>query len=196
MAGRQNDGRDTGAAPAPQAVPWHGVPPGQDTNPSRWRARLPVAVLAVAGCVISTYLALFQYGVLDTVWDPVFGDGSRKVLTSSLSEALPVRDAAVGAVAYFAEFVLEVSGGRRRWHDRPWLVALLGLAAIGLGLVGLVLVVSQPVLTGTFCTLCVCSALVSFVVLALVRHEVLATAALVRRRRAAGRSLVSALTGG
>jgi uncharacterized membrane protein len=195
MAERPQGQRDTEAGPPPQAAPWEGVPPGQDTGPSRWRARLPVAALALAGCAVSTYLALFQYGVLDSVWDPIFGDGSRQVLTSPLSEALPVRDAALGAVAYFAEFVLEISGGRRRWHDRPWLVALLGLAAVGLGLVGLVLVVSQPLLTGTFCTLCVCSALISFVVLALVRHEVLATVALVRRRRAAGRSFASALKG-
>lgn len=185
----------TEPAPPRDALPFGAVPPGQRANPSRLAARAPVAVLALLGFGIALYLALFQYHVVGAVWDPIFGSGSERVLTSALSRALPVSDAALGATAYLVEFVLEVSGGQRRWHDHPWLVVLLGLTAAGLAVVGVLLVVSQPVLTGTFCTLCLCSAAVSFVVAGLVRREVLATVALVRRRRRAGRSLPAALSG-
>ncbi len=169
------------------------MPPAPAPNPSRLRYRLPVAALALGGLTIATYLTLFQYGVISGVWDPFFGQGSKRVLTSSLSRALPVRDSAVGAAAYLAELVLELSGGRRRWHERPWLVLLTGAVAAALGLAAIGLVIAQPVLTGTFCTLCLCSAAVSLTIAALVRREVTAAARLVVYRRRAGQSLVSAV---
>ncbi|WP_219417045.1 vitamin K epoxide reductase family protein [Pseudonocardia nigra] len=163
---------------------------------SAFRHRVPVAVLALVGAGIATYLTLFQLGVLDTVFEPFFGDGSRRVLTSPVSRALPVPDAALGAVAYLAELVLELSGGRDRWRRRPWLVLLLGLVAAGFALDGVALLILQPTLTGTFCTLCVCSALISFAVAFLVRREVLAALHVVRERRRAGLPLARALTSG
>lgn len=169
------------------------TPPGRTSSPSAWSARIPVAILALIGCGISTYLALFQYHVLPQVWDPIFGNGSHKVLTSVISRALPVSDAALGAAAYLIEAAVELSAGTRRWHRRPWLVAFLGLIAAGLAVVGILLLIAQPALTGTFCTLCVCSAAISFTVAALVSREVLATIALQRHRRHAGYSFTQAL---
>lgn len=171
------------------------VPAGWSSNPSAWSARLPIAALALAGAGISLYLALFQYHVLHDVWDPLCGDGSRKVLTSAISRALPVSDAALGAVAYLFETVVEITGGHRRWRDRPWLVLLLGLTAAALSVVGAILVVSQPLLTGTFCTLCLTSAAISFTVAALARHEVVATVAHLRRQHRNGRPLRQAIKG-
>lgn len=175
---------------AGQAAP---LPPAPAPNPSRLRYRLPAAFLALAGLTIATYLALFQYEVISGVWDPFFGPGSERVLTSSLSRALPVRDSALGAAAYLAELVLELSGGRRRWHERPWLVLLTGAVAAALGVAGIGLVIAQPVLTGTFCTLCLCSAAVSLMIAALVWREVAAAVRLVAFRFRAGQSLVSSL---
>jgi len=61
---------------------------------------LPFVGLALVGCAIATYLALFQYGVVATVWEPLFSEGSRIVLSSRLSHVLPVSDAALGAAGY------------------------------------------------------------------------------------------------
>ncbi|RCV50345.1 vitamin K epoxide reductase family protein [Marinitenerispora sediminis] len=159
------------------------IPPGRSGNPSRWGRRLPVVVLALLGCVVSGYLALYQYGVLADVWDPFFGEGSRAVLTSPLSEALPVRDAALGCAAYLFEAVAESAGGRRRWREHPWTVLLVGATAAALALTGLLLVIAQPLLTGTFCTLCLVSAGISFAVAALVAGEVAAALRVVLDRR-------------
>jgi uncharacterized membrane protein len=46
-----------------------------------------------------------------------------------------------------------------------------GIVAGALGLTGVVLVVSQPFLTGTFCTLCLLSAAISITVAVLVTQE-------------------------
>src|SRR4051812_9242679 len=51
-------------------------------NPSSWRNRLPVLLGAMAGLIIAVYLTLYQTAVIPTVWDPVFGRGSQRVLHS------------------------------------------------------------------------------------------------------------------
>lgn len=142
------------------------------TNPSRRSRRTLVTALALLGCAVAGYLALYQYHVIGSVWDPFFGEGSTKVLTSPISRALPVSDAALGAFAYAFEALVESAGRTDRWRTQRWLVLLVGLTAAGLAVTGVVLVVSQPLLTGTFCTLCLASAAVSFVIAALVWEEV------------------------
>jgi uncharacterized membrane protein len=146
-------------------------------NPSRPARRLPVVLLALAGCAVSTYLTLYQVHAIHSVWDPFFGSGSERVLTSSLSRSLPVPDALLGAVAYAVEAVLEMSGRRDRWRTQGWLVVLVGLVSAALAITGVVLVISQPVLTGTFCTLCLTSAVLSWLIAAGVAGEVVATLA-------------------
>ena len=152
-------------------------------SPSAWRHRVPVIVLSLAGLVVATILTLFQVGVLDSVWEPFFGDGSRRVLTSAISRALPVPDAALGVVAYLAEAVLEAIGGRTRWRERAWLPIAAGVVAAGLGLAALGLIAAQVFLVGAFCTLCLTSALISLLVAGLVAPEVTATVRHLRQRR-------------
>jgi uncharacterized membrane protein len=151
-------------------------------GPSAWASRAPVLALTVTGLVISTYLALFQYGLIDTVWDPFFGPASSQaVLTSALSRALPVHDAALGGLAYLVETVLEAAGGTRRWRRQPWIVMLLGLTAAVMALVSLGLIILQAAVVGQFCTLCLASAGISLVVPFLIAHEVTAVARQVHR---------------
>ena len=145
---------------------------GQGRNGQRrngQRARRPVVVvLALVGCGVATVLTLFQVGVLDSVWEPFFGDGSRRVLTSALSRALPVPDAALGAVAYLAEAVLTALGR----PDRPKVVLAAAVVAAGLGLAALGLIAAQVFLVGAFCTLCLVSAALSLTIAGLVLPEV------------------------
>jgi uncharacterized membrane protein len=173
-------------SPSPTAYRPDDLPPGHRTNPSAHAARIPVAALAFAGLLIAGYLALYQYHHIGHVWDPIFGDGSHKVLTSKLSRMLPVSDASLGAAAYLIETILELAGGTTRWRDRPYLVLLTTAVAAALALTGVGLVISQPLLTGTFCTLCLTSAGLSWIVLALVTREARAAVGRVRKLRQQG----------
>lgn len=150
---------------------------------SAWSRRIPVIALSLVGLGVAVVLTLFQLDAIASVWEPFFGDGSRKVLTSSLSEALPVPDASLGAVAYAAEAVLEAIGGPRRALERPWVVVLAGLVAAGLGFAALVLVATQVFVVGAFCTQCLVSAAVSVSVAALVAPEVRTAVGVIRMRR-------------
>lgn len=170
-------------------------PPGWRNNPSAWDQRLPIVVLALVGTAIATYLALFQYEVVPTVWEPFFGDGSRKVLTSKLSFALPISDAALGAISYVVDAVTGVIGGRERWRTMPWIVIVFGIAVGPLGAVSILLVIAQPVLYNSFCTLCLASAVVSLSMIGPAADEVLAACQFIRRERDLGRSTWDAFLG-
>jgi hypothetical protein len=98
------------------------VPPGWDYNPATFSQRLPIVALALVGFAIATYPALCQYNVVEDVWEPLFGDGTRVILSSSLSHVLPVSDAALGAAGYLADALTGVIGGRDRWRTMPWIV--------------------------------------------------------------------------
>ncbi len=135
---------------------------GAVREPSRWSERVPVAVAAAAGLAISVYLAAYQLGVVAAPWDPLFGAASSaRVLHSGLARALPLPDAAIGALAYAAELAADLAGGSERWRTHPWIVLAFGAIAAALALVGVALIVVQAAVVRSGCTLCLCSALLS-----------------------------------
>jgi uncharacterized membrane protein len=151
-------------------------------NPSSWSHRLPVVGLALLGCGLATYLTLYQWHVTTAVWDPIFGSrSSEAVLTSATSRLLPVPDATLGALAYLVEAIVTALGDAHRWRTAPWLVVVFGLVLAGLALTTLGLVLTQIFLVHALCTLCLCSAAISFVNAWLGRDEVFATIHALRR---------------
>lgn len=171
------------------------APPGWDTNPSAWSQRLPIVAVAMVGFAVATYLALFQYGVVKTVWEPFFGDGSATVLDSKLSRVLPVSDAALGAASYLADAVSGALFGVRRWRTHPWIVIVFGVAVGPLGMISVLLVIAQPVLYGSFCTLCLASAVISLSMIPPAVDEVLASLQHLRRVQLSGGSVWQAFWG-
>jgi uncharacterized membrane protein len=171
------------------------APPGWSANPSSWSQRLPIVVLALAGALIASYLALFQLGLVAQVWEPFFGDGSRIILTSSVSRVLPIPDAALGAFGYVLDAVTGVIGGRARWRTLPWMVILFGVAVGPLGAVSVLLVILQPVLFDAWCTLCLASAAVSLAMIGPAVDEVLASLQHLHRVRAGDQSVWRAFWG-
>ena len=153
--------------------------PPFDYNPSSMHQRARVAGLALVAAGISLYMGLYQWGVIDNVWDPLFGGGTATVLTSDVSQRmhrfLGVPDAVLGAWAYLTEAVLSMAGSTRRWQFRPWLVVLFGLDVIPLGLVSAVLVVLQGMAVGAWCALCLVTAAISLLLVFLAYDEVWAS---------------------
>jgi uncharacterized membrane protein len=129
-----------------------------------WRA-VGLVVLALVGLGVSLVLAAFQLGIVADVWDPIFGDGSQRVLTSAISRALPVPDSLIGAAAYAVEAVLGaalVLGVRRA----AIVAATLAVASIMSAVVGIALALAQPIVAHAGCTLCLVSTTVSVVLAA------------------------------
>jgi uncharacterized membrane protein len=175
------------------------TPPGWSYNPSAWPQRLPIAGLAVVGFAIAMYLSLFQWRLFDTVFEPFFGDDSRKILHESAvsrqtERYLGVPDAFLGALSYLADAVAAVIGGTRRWRTMPWVVVLFGIFVGPLGAVSVVLVILQPILAG-WCTLCLVTAAISVVMIGPSMDEVLASLQHLKRQKLAGRSVWRAFWG-
>ena len=151
------------------------VPPGWSYNPSSWPQRVPVIFLAWLGFFIARYMGAFQLGYIDTVWDPFFGDGTRQVLTSKVSHSFPVSDSTLGAFSYILDVLFGYAGGIHRWRTMPWVVIIFGILIVPLGVVSITLIILQPVSVGHWCTLCLCSALISLIMIPFTIDEVLAT---------------------
>jgi uncharacterized membrane protein len=151
------------------------IPPAWDYNPSSWRQRYPLVIIGSIGFLIATYLGLFQLKIIDSVWDPFFEQGTEKVLTSSLSKALPIPDALLGAFGYLLDVLTGIIGKEDRWKSKPWIVILFGIAVGPLGLTSIFLVISQPLFVGDWCTLCLASAFISVLMISPATDELLAS---------------------
>jgi nucleoside-diphosphate-sugar epimerase len=163
------------------------TPRGWSYNPSSWVQRAPIAALALVGLLISRYLTAYQLGHVDEAWDPFFADGTRTVITSDVSKAWPVPDAGVGTVSYVLEILATLIGGRRRWRTMPWMTLLFGLLIVPLGGVSILFIIIQPVVIGTWCSLCLLQAAAMVAMIPYSLDEVLATVQFLLRSRRAGK---------
>lgn len=140
------------------------VPP-YTYNPSAWSQRIPIALIALVAAAISAHLSLYQWGLIENAWDPVFGQASNRVLKSDEAEAmfafLGIHDASLGVLAYLGDAILGLAGSTRRWQFRPWLVILFGIDIIPVGIVSVILVVLQAFVVGDWCFLCLVTAVLS-----------------------------------
>ncbi len=152
------------------------TPPPWKHNPSRWSQRIPVCVLGAIAAVIATYMALYQWRLVAHVWDPVFGEQTNLVLSSDVSESMRrwmlIPDAALGALAYLGDAIFGLAGSTRRWQCRPWLVILFGIDVIPVGIVSVILVVLQGAVVGSWCFLCLVTAVISLVLIYFAYDEV------------------------
>jgi hypothetical protein len=152
------------------------IPEPWSYNPSKWSQRVTISLVAAVAVLAATYMALYQWRLIPDVWDPIFGDQSRKVLDSHVSHRMRswfrIPDAALGALAYLGDIIFAMAGSTRRWQFRPWLVVLFGLDVIPLGIVSAILVFVQGWVLGLWCFLCLVTALVSLVLVALAYDEV------------------------
>lgn len=171
------------------------MPPGWETNPSAWGERLPIVALALVGLAIASYLGAYQLEFIATVWEPFFGDGSRTILNSGVSEVLPIPDGVLGAIAYLVDAVAGVIGGRDRWRTMPWIVIVFGLAVGPLGGVSIILVILQPVLLDSWCTLCLTTAVISVLMIGPALDEMLVSLQYLKRVHRAGDSVWRAFWG-
>lgn len=155
------------------------VPPGWTYSPSTYVQRLPIIILGVVGFVLARVLAAYQLGHVDHVWEPFFaGDamrnGTESIITSRVSKAWPVPDGGVGAMSYMAEILMGAMGGRARWRTMPWMVLLFGIVVVPLGAVSIYFIIIQPIVIGTYCTICLMAAAAMLAMIPFALDELLA----------------------
>jgi uncharacterized membrane protein len=155
-------------------LPGPDQPPGWTYNPSSWIRRWLGIALALVGFFISRYLAAHQLGYIPHAWDPFFGGGSDKVLTSAVSRSFPISDAGFGGVAYIMEVLTGFMGNRARWRTTPWIVVMFALLVLPLGVTSIVLVITQPIVVGAWCGLCLIAAAALLTSVPLAVHEAIA----------------------
>jgi hypothetical protein len=163
------------------------VPPGWDYSPSTWMQRAPIAALGLIGLVLARYLAGYQMGHTSAAWDPFFGTGTEDIITSDVSRAWPVADAGLGATTYMLEILMALMGDARRWRTMPWMVVAFGIVVIPLGAVSVVFIIIQPIVIGTWCTLCLVQALAMVIMIPYAIDEVVAMGQYLAWSRRAGR---------
>ncbi|MGK7390971.1 MAG: vitamin K epoxide reductase family protein [Candidatus Cyclobacteriaceae bacterium M2_1C_046] len=137
------------------------VPPGWTYNPSKWEERIPVLTIAWFGFFIARYLATFQLKFIEHIPDPLFGEGTMKVIDSDLSKSFPISDAALGAFSYLLDVLMGYLGSVARWRTMPWVVLIFAILIIPLGVVSISLVISQPLIVGFWCFYCLLTAIIS-----------------------------------
>lgn len=155
------------------------MPPGWTYCPSTYLQRLPIVALGAVGFVIARILAAYQLGHVEGVWEPFFQgqggeNGTEFIITSDVSKAWPIADGGLGATTYMFEILMGVMGGRSRWRTMPWMVLLFGIVVVPLGVVSIYFIIIQPIVIGTYCTLCLLAALAMLIMIPYALDELVA----------------------
>lgn len=150
------------------------IPAGWSYNPSSWLQRAPIILLALIGFLASRYMAAYQLGHITSVYDPFFGDGTRRVLTSDVSKMFPISDGGLGAVSYLIEILMGFMGNKARWRTMPWMVTFFGILVVPVGTVSIVLIILQPLSVGAWCSLCLLAAMAMLSMIPATLDEVVA----------------------
>ena len=173
------------------------IPPGWTYSPSTFAQRLPIAYLGLIGLMISRVLTAYQLGHIDHVWEPFFHgaaadprNGTEEIITSWVSKAWPIPDAGLGAISYMLEILMAVMGGRSRWRTMPWMVTFFGILVVPLGAVSIYFIIIQPILLGTWCTLCLAAALAMLIMIPIALDEVIAMGQYLYWSKCRGRPLI------
>jgi uncharacterized membrane protein len=152
---------------------------------SNFAQRVRISILAGVATIIAVYMGLYQWRLIDTVWDPVFGAQTLAVLDSDVSHRMyrlaRIPDAVLGALAYLGDIIFAIAGCTRRWLYRPWLVIVFGVDVILLSLISAILIMLQGVVVGSWCLLCMVTAVISLIMLAMAWREVFACLRFLRR---------------
>lgn len=175
----------------PMSMPMPGpdIPPGWSYNPSSWPQRAPIIVLGLVGYFLSRPMAAYQLGYIHSVWDPFFGQGTLTVLNSEVSKAWPISDAGLGAATYLIEVLSTFMGDEKRWRTMPWMVAMFGFVVVPLGVTSIILVMMQPMVVGSWCTLCLITAFAMLLMVPLALDEVVAMIQFLNQSRREGKSV-------
>jgi uncharacterized membrane protein len=169
------------------------IPFGFKTNPSLWKKRIILLILAAVGFCVALYLGLYELKMFPHVWEPFFGNGTNEVLRSSFSRSLPIPDGLLGAFGYLCDIILVSIGSEIRWKSKPWVVILYSILVVMMGLVSIFLLILQAFIVNAWCTLCLVSTALSLSMVIPVMHELSASLHYIKKEKRNGQSFWNAV---
>lgn len=87
------------------------------------------------------------------------------------------------------EILMGAMGDKRRWRTMPWMVTFFGILVVPLGVVSIYFIIIQPIVIGTWCTLCLLAALAMLIMIPFALDELVAMGQFLVWSRHAGKSL-------
>lgn len=130
------------------------------------KARMVVAILALAGFFISVYLTLFKLGIIGQV---ACGSGSCDIVNlSAWGSLFGIPVAAWGMAYYAALFSVAFAGVHDRWLEHPMVPRLLLLLAVCGIVFSVYLTYLELFVIHAICRWCVASALIVLAIFAVV----------------------------
>lgn len=119
--------------------------------------RMAIAVLALIGLMISTYLSMYKLGYLGEIQCTI--GGCEKVQTSRFADFLGLPVSVWGVGAYVTLLVLAMLGIQPRWQRERWVaLALFGFSAVGVAF-SAYLTYLEAFVIHAWCQWCVISAI-------------------------------------
>ncbi len=104
--------------------------PGEELEARPPLTRMAIALLALGGLLISSYLTMYKVGMLGAIQCTI--GGCEKVQTSRWATFLGLPVSAWGLGAYLTLLVIALLGVQPRWVRERWVaLALFGLSAVG-----------------------------------------------------------------
>lgn len=104
--------------------------PAEELEASPPLTRMAIALLALAGVLLASYLTMYNLGFLGEIQCTI--GGCEKVQTSKWATFLAMPVAAWGLGAYVTLFVISLLGIQPRWTRARWVaLALFGISAVG-----------------------------------------------------------------
>lgn len=129
--------------------------PGDDAAPPL--SRMAIAVLSLAGVLVSAYLALYRWGYLAEIQCSIGGCDTVQASPYALFLGVPV--AAWGVIAYAVLLVVALAGLRPRWVGARWVsLVLFAVSATGVAF-SAYLTYLEALVIHTWCQWCVISAI-------------------------------------
>lgn len=101
----------------------------------------------------------------------------------------PISDAGLGATAYLIEILMGFMGDRARWRTMPWMVMFFGILVIPMGVTSITLVILQPLAVGSWCFLCLLTALAMLAMVPATVDEVVAMIQFILQARREGKPM-------
>ena len=119
--------------------------------------RMAIAVLALLGLMVSTYLSMYKLGYLGVIQCTI--GGCEKVQTSRFADFLGLPVSVWGVGAYITLLALAMLGIQQRFQRERWVaLALFGVSAVGVAFSGY-LTYLEAFVIHAWCQWCVISAI-------------------------------------